>query len=32
MIGWDIRSDEDNYNGNNGIVMMTTLIAMISST
>ena len=30
MIGWDIRSDENNYNDNDGIVMMT-LIVMISS-
>jgi len=32
MIGWDIRSDEDNYNGNDGIVITMTLIVMISST
>ena len=29
MIGWDIRSDEDNDDSNDGIVIIMTLIVMI---
>ena len=32
MIGWDIRSDEDNDDSNDGIVIIMTLIVMISNT